>query len=133
MRGIPRRKTAAIGLVLLGCFALAALALAGYSTVELSRFERAESRRAVFVYAAGQTLARGTSVRAIDLAGTLARLGYAETRTASLAPGQFRRNQGSWEIAPREHAARVRLDLRDGRIARVIRDGNAGDRAALEG
>ena len=42
-----------------------------YTVIELHRFGRAEARRATFIYAAGQPLAPGISVRAVDLAGTL--------------------------------------------------------------
>src|SRR5262245_27331189 len=133
MKHWRRRKTAAIGLGMAVGFITAAVALAGYSAVELSRFERAETRRTVFIHAAGQTLERGTSIRAIDLAGTLARLGYAETRAASPGPGQFRRSPGSWQLSLRTQPTRVRLDLRDGRIARVMQDGREVDRIALEG
>ncbi len=72
--------------------------VATYTAVELHRFERAEARRAVLIYAAGQELAPGVNVRAVDLAGTLARLKYAESRAAPVAPGQYRRTPTTWEI-----------------------------------
>src|SRR5215813_12390526 len=54
-----------------------------YSAIELARFERADARRATFIYAAGQSLAPGVQVQRIGLAATLARLGYTETRARS--------------------------------------------------
>src|SRR5262245_21924280 len=63
-----------------GMVLLTVVVMAVYSTIELGRFDRVESRRAVVVYAAGQTLSRGANVRMIDLAATLGRLGYTETR-----------------------------------------------------
>src|SRR3989442_13646113 len=69
-----------------------------YSAIELVRFERADARRATFIYAAGQSLAPGILVPRIALAATLARLGYAETRAAPTSPGHFRRIAGDWEL-----------------------------------
>src|SRR3989442_7885302 len=69
-----------------------------YSVIKLHRFGRAEARRATFVYAAGQPLAPGISVRAVDLAGTLTRLKYRETSTIPATPGHFRRTAGAWEL-----------------------------------
>ena len=40
------------------------------------------------MYAAPQPLVAGVHVRRVDLAGTLARLKYAETRETPKAPGQ---------------------------------------------
>src|SRR4030095_2491414 len=82
-----------------------AIAIGGpfaYSAVELARFERADARRATFIYAAGQSLAPGTNVQRIGLAATLSRLGYTETRAAPGSPGQFRRVGSDWELVPRE-------------------------------
>ena len=114
-----------LGLVILGV----------YSSIELSRFVRAEGRRATYIYAAGQPLAPGTHVRLVDLAGTLGRLGYTETRTAPASPGQFSRSGSVWEIVPRERSdgARIRLDIRSERITRVTRNGNDAGPVALEG
>jgi hypothetical protein len=81
-----RGRALLLGLVL-------AIAIGGpfaYSAVELARFERADARRATFIYAAGQSLAPGTNVQRIGLAATLSRLGYTETRAAPGSPGQFR-------------------------------------------
>ena len=107
--------------------------LAVYSSVELARFARAEGRRAVIVYAAGQALDPGVHVRLIDLAGTLARLGYIETRSLPAAPGQFRRTTAAWDIFPRDGKGRIGLEIRGERIARVTRDGKDVESAVLEG
>jgi penicillin-binding protein 1B len=109
-----------------------------YSVVELARFERADARRATFIYAAAQTLAPGIHVQRIALAATLARLGYAETRTAPSSPGRFRRIGGDWEVYLRgidegaNAAQLVRLHVVDDRITRVTRDGRDVAGAALE-
>jgi penicillin-binding protein 1B len=98
-----------------------------YSAVELARFERADARRATFIYAAPQPLAPGVQIQRVGLAATLARLGYTETRATPPAPGLFRRAAGSWEIylrATDDAAARlVRLDVADDRITKVTRAG----------
>src|SRR5262249_59543818 len=60
----------------LGLGAVAVVALAAYSTVELRRFERAEARRSVVVYPAGQTLSRGVGLAAVAPAGPPSRLGH---------------------------------------------------------
>src|SRR5262245_35225921 len=70
----------ALGLVV--ATVVAATALVTYTAVELARFQRAETRRTTIVLAAGQTLAPGMNVRALDLAGTLSRLRYREVRSA---------------------------------------------------
>src|SRR5262245_21458003 len=127
----PRLIATALALAVAATLGITAMVL--YSAMELARFEQTQTRRAVFIQAAGQVLAPGVSVRAIDLAGTLARLGYVEARTPPAAPGQFRRAGGSWEIVLREDRARIRLDVRDERIARVTRNGVNADTAALEG
>src|SRR5499426_262129 len=120
-----RWRTLLLGLVL-------ALAIGGpfaYSAVELARFERADARRATFIYAAGQSLAPGTNVQRIGLAATLSRLGYTETRATPSSPGQFRRVAGDWELIPREADERrrkaelVHLRVVDERIERVTRAG----------
>src|SRR5207245_2132078 len=88
-----------LALVVAGVGALMAFTTAGittYTVIELHRFGRAEARRATFVYAAGQPLAPGISVRAVDLAGTLTRLKYRETSTMPPTPGHFRRTAGVW-------------------------------------
>src|SRR5919198_876119 len=101
--------------------------LAIYSSLALARFERVEERRATFVYAAAQPLAPGLHVRRVDLAGTLARLKYADSHGAAPAPGQFRRVGSAWEIhlrgAGETPGQRVRVETRDERIVRVTRDG----------
>ena len=87
-RRVTLRQLGLAGAVVLG---LAVLALVVYSWVELARFERVEARRTAFVYAAPQALAPGVHVRLADLAGTLIRLQYTETKDVPKAPGQFRR------------------------------------------
>jgi penicillin-binding protein 1B len=120
-----RGRALLLGLVL-------ALAIGGpfaYSAIELARFERADARRATFIYAAGQSLTPGTNIQRIGLAATLSRLGYTETRGAPGLPGQFRRVAGDWELIPREADERggkvelVRLRVVDERIERVTRAG----------
>src|SRR5262250_128873 len=100
-----------------------------YSAIELARFERADARRATFIYAAGQSLAPGVQVQRIGLAATLARLGYTETRATPVSPGSFRRASGSWDIYLRGNdqigpgGALVSLAIVDERIAKVTRAG----------
>jgi penicillin-binding protein 1B len=130
--GMPRRF-AVIALGLAGSMLLAGVALATYSAIELARFERTDTQRTVFIHAAGQVLAPGTHVRLIDLAGTLARLGYVESRGIPTARGQFRRTPAAWDISLREQPGRVRLEIRDERIWRVTRDGTEAESVVLEG
>ena len=87
IKALYARKLSIIGLGLAGVVFLSAMALVAYSTVELSRFSHAETQRAVFIHSAGQALEPGVSVRPIDLAGTLARLKYAETGRPRPRPG----------------------------------------------
>jgi 1A family penicillin-binding protein len=108
-----------------------------YSSIELARFERADARRATFIYAAGQSLAPGVHVQRVGLAATLGRLGYVETRSAPSSPGQFRRGGGSWDIYLRTGAAGgggplIRLQLADERITSVTRAGQDVAGATLE-
>jgi penicillin-binding protein 1B len=133
IKALYARKLSIVGLGLAGVIVLSAMALVAYSTVELSRFGHAETRRAVFIHSAGQALEPGVSVRAIDLGGILARLGYTETKAAPTAPGQYRRAGGVWDIYLREESARVGLEVRGERIARVMRDGKEVQNAVLEG
>jgi 1A family penicillin-binding protein len=121
--------------------AVGVLAVGVHTGVELARFERAEARQGILIHAAGQPLQPGMSVRAVDLAGTLVRLGYVETRGAVSAPGHFRRGPTGWDIALRSadgsrHArplALVRLDLRGDRVTRVTQNGDMVPGLALEG
>jgi 1A family penicillin-binding protein len=145
-RGWLGRITGAsvVGLLLLGLGGFAALgisALGVHTAVELSRFNRAEVRQTILIHAAGQPLEPGVSVRAVDLAGTLMRLGYVETRMAPSAPGQFRRASTVWEIAlRREEPSRdrrrptvARLEVRGDRITRVTVNGESTAELTLEG
>jgi penicillin-binding protein 1B len=133
------RKWSLVGLTLVVVTLIPLVALVTYSIVELSRFERTEARRATFVYAAGQPLVPGLNVRVVDLAGSLARLKYTETRGAPTMPGQFRRTPAAWDLilrggdgaAPRT-PQRVRLELKGDRVARVLRDGEDIGATVLE-
>ena len=109
LRLLLLRRLWLAGAVVLGA-ALAALAV--YSWVELARFERVEARRTAFVYAAPQTLAPGVHVRLADLAGTLARLHYMETRASPRAPGQFRLTASRWELSLRGLPGLVEFERR---------------------
>ena len=122
-----------------GLGALAVTALVAYSAIELHRFRRAEVGRATLIYAAPQPLHPGVDVRRIDLAGTLGRLRYRETRGAPAAPGEYRRAGGAWDIYLRrvdrgrpQPAQRVRLELSGDRIARVTRQGKPAGPLVLE-
>src|SRR5438105_2311652 len=124
---LPGGKWAIAGLVPLGIAAALLLSVVSYTMVELARFERAEARRGTIVYAAGQWLGPGVNVRAVDLAGTLERLRYVETRARPVTPGQFQRRKDGWEIVLRGTAEtgrrepqRVRLDTRDDRVTAVL-------------
>jgi penicillin-binding protein 1B len=110
-----------------------------YSAIELHRFERADARRATFIYAAGQTLAPGVHVQRVGLAATLARLGYKESRSVPPSPGLFRRSSEGWDIYLRGGeetgagpAQLVRLQLADDRITKVTRSGQDAGAVALE-
>src|SRR5262249_44829003 len=114
--------------------------LVTYTLVELHRFGKAEARRATFVYAAGQSLAPGINVRAVDLAGTLTRLNYRETSSGPPGAGPVRRSTGVWDLFVRgleEDAggapARIRLELSGDRITRVQREGDVIAGVRLEG
>ena len=120
------KRVAVLLLAAAGASALAVIALAAYSAVELHRFRRAEVGRTTLIYAAPQALQPGVDVRRIDLAGTLGRLRYRETRGAPAAPGEYRRAPGAWDIYLRrvdrgrpQPAQRVRLELSGDRVARL--------------
>ena len=109
-----------------------------YTAIELSRFQRVESRRTTLVYATGQRLVPGVNVRTIDLAGTLRRLKYKEVQAPVTTPGQFRREADVWELYLRGEdgkeggPTRVRLELEGERIARLLRDSESLGDAVLE-
>ncbi len=110
-----------------------------YSAIELTRFERADARRATFIYAAGQALAPGVHVQRIKLADTLTRLGYKETRSVPPSPGLFRRSGATWEIYLRgidessaAGAQLIRLHVVDDRITKLTRAGQEVPGLALE-
>jgi penicillin-binding protein 1B len=129
-----------VAVILAVVIALSIVGLVVYSSVELARFGHAEARRTTYLYAAGQPLAAGVNIRAVDLAGTLGRLRYVETRGSPAAPGQFRRGAGAWDIylhsrdvgAGGSPAERVRLEVVAERITRVTRDGTNIGAAVLE-
>jgi penicillin-binding protein 1B len=125
-----------LGLAAAALLAVLALALVIYSSVALSRFARVETRRATYVYAAAQPLIAGLQVKRIDLAGTLARLKYVESRGVPSAPGQYRRAGSNWDIYLRGGGGvgtqLVRLEVHDDRITRVTRDGHDIGAASLE-
>ena len=125
--------------VLVAVVALAASVPFVYSAIELHRFERADARRATFIYAAAQSLAPGVHVQRIGLAATLARLGYKETRSVPPSPGLFRRSSDGWDIYLRGgdetgagRAQLVRLQIADDRITKVTRAGDDVGIVALE-
>ena len=120
-------------------FGAAVAALLASTVIDLRRFERAEGQRATLLYAAGQTLAPGTNIRAVDLAGTLARLRYSEVRGTPSAPGQFRRAPGAWEVYTRgldvggeRRPLRVRLLVAADRITRIVHEGENLPAVSLE-
>src|SRR5262249_38593586 len=110
----------------------ASIALAIYSSIELHRFEQADRERGVFIDSAGPGVEPGGDVSAVDLAGTLGRLGYDETRAEPTRAGQFRRGP-VWDIALRDRRARLHLEIADGRIARVLEDGHPVESTSLAG
>jgi penicillin-binding protein 1B len=133
------KKWHLVGLGLAGGAVLLVVALVIYTATELRRFERAEARRGTLVYAGGQWLGRGLSLRAVDFAGSLERLRYVETRARPVTPGQFQRRSDSWEIvlratpeSGRRAPQRVRLETRDDRITRVLLEGRAVDDTHLD-
>ena len=69
-----------VTLVVAAVLILGLISVAVYTAIELSRFQRVESRRTTLVYAAGQRLVPGVNVRTIDLAATLRRLNYKEVQ-----------------------------------------------------
>jgi penicillin-binding protein 1B len=133
MKAFTGGKSSVLAAGLAGLVLILITTLAVYSSMELTRFARVEARRAVIIYATGQTLEPGVHVRLIDLGGTLARLGYIETSNVPTAPGQFRRATAALSIFPRDGKGRIGLEIRGERIARVTRDGKDVESAALEG
>lgn len=136
--GVHRRWTAIhprwtlVGLALVATAGLLATALVVYTAIELRRFEKADTRRGTLVYAGGQWLGPGVSLRAVDFAGSLERLRYVEMRSRPLHPGQFQRRSDGWEILlratpenGRREPQRLRLEIREDRIVRVVADGRA--------
>jgi penicillin-binding protein 1B len=136
--GAVPRRAAIILTMTLTVAATAAVAI--YSAEELGSFARGEVSRSTVIYTLGQSLAPGTDVRLVNLAGTLARLGYREARRPPAEPGQFQQSAGAWEIVLRgekgtdsRRGARIRLVMAGDRIAHVVRDGRDVESAALEG
>lgn len=132
MKKLPSRRWTFVGLAVLAGLGLLVIALVVYTATELRRFEKADTRRGTLVYAGGQWLGPGVSLRAVDFAGSLERLRYVEMRSRPLRPGQFQRRSDGWEIVlratpetGRREGQRVRLETRDDRIVRVVADGRA--------
>jgi penicillin-binding protein 1B len=131
---------ARVGFGLAVMLALGVVVVAIYTGVELARFERALARRATVIYATGQPLALGFNVRALELAETLARLGYQEAATAPAQPGQFQPTSSAWEIwvhgsldGMGEHRpGRLRIELSGDRITRLLVDGRTVETTSLE-
>ncbi len=131
-----------IALIMLGlslAAALTATALVTYTAVALGRFQGVETRRTTMVLTAGQALAPGMSVRALDLAGTLDRLRYREVQATPTSPGHFYRGPDVWDIylhgiaedgPPRPTP--LRLELAEERITRLVLDGAPVPAATLE-
>src|SRR5262249_34489577 len=132
----PTRRWRTLGLAAAAVLGVLAIALVVYSSVALSRFARVETRRATYVYAGAQPLIAGLQVRRIDLAGTLARLKYVESRGAPSAPGQFRRAGSNWDIFLRGGAGGaaqlIRVEGHDDRGPRITRPGHDIGAASLE-
>ena len=133
-----RRKWPAIALGLLAALGVLVVALVIYTVTELRRFERADARQGTLVYAGGQWLGRGVSLRAVDIAASLERLRYTEARGRPV-PGQFQRRADGWDIvlratpeSGRREPQRVRLQTRDDRIVSVLVDGRAADGTTLD-
>jgi penicillin-binding protein 1B len=125
-----------LALALAGLLAVVMVVVIVYSSIALSRFERVETRRATYVYAGPQALIAGVQVRRVDLAGTLARLKYAESRAVPAAPGQYRRAGSVWDIYLRGATGvapqLVRVEIHDERITSVTRGGHDIGAATLE-
>jgi penicillin-binding protein 1B len=138
---LARHRVAIAGLAPVVVLVLALFGLVTHTAVQIARFERAEARQTTLIYAAGQPLAGGMNLRALDLSRTLGRLGYVETRTPPSVPGQFRRGTAAWDIVLHERGAtadahgpeRVRLETRGDRVTRVLLNGQSVARATLEG
>lgn len=132
-----RRLVAVVAVGIVALVAVTLIVLSVYSAVELARFDRVEARRAALIYATPQALAAGVQIKIADVAGTLTRLSYTETRGEPTRPGQFRRTASAWDIYLRglpglSPAQRVALDVRDDRIVRVTRNGRDIGAATLE-
>jgi penicillin-binding protein 1B len=138
---LSRHRAAIAGLVPVIVLVLGLVGLVTHTAVEVARFERADARQTTLIYAAGQPLVGGMNLRTVDLIRTLGRLGYVETGPPPSAPGQFRRGAGAWDIVLHEREApagahapeRVRLEIRDDRVTRVLLNGQSVTRATLEG
>jgi len=133
------RRWALAALSFLAVVGLLLVALVVYTATELRRFERQEARRGTLVYAGGQWVGPGVNLRVVDLAGSLGRLRYVESRGRPRGPGQFQRRADGWEIVLRTSAEgtrrepqRVRLETSDERITDVQVDGKSVGGTTLE-
>jgi penicillin-binding protein 1B len=121
---VGRHRLAA---TLLGGSLLGLLAVAGWAWHTVAGIDLNRPHDAAVVYTAGQRIVPGLALDAVDLLGTLRRLGYREISGAPVAPGQFRRGGDRWEIVlqPRDDpggargALGVRLILDAGRIRSI--------------
>ncbi len=140
-RAIRGRRWLLVGLLALALAAPPGL-FAAWAWWTVARLDLGRVQEVSYIYAAGQVLAPGLSVRATDLAGTLRRLRYEERTGAPQRPGQFRRDEGAWELFLRARddpagprpPQRLRLELDGERIA-ALYDPAAGtrlERAELE-
>jgi penicillin-binding protein 1B len=122
---LRHRVAILVGLGLAGL--LPVLAFAAWTWSTASRVDLAGVEDVSVVYTAPRLLAAGLSVEAIDLAGTLRRLGYRETAQPPRIAGQFRRDAAAWDIFLRGRddplGARpellVRVELDGGQIRTV--------------
>ena len=128
-----------LSLLVLGALVIFVLSLVSYTGLQLARFERADARRTMVVYAAPQALAPGIHVKRIDLAAVLGRLRYTEVQVTPDAPGQFRRAPSAWDIHLRGSdphvggsARLIRLETRGDRITRVTHGGRDIGAVVLE-
>lgn len=118
-----RKSRTLLVLVLVGLTPLVLFAAWAWRTA--SRVDLGRAQDVSVLYTAGQIITPGLSVEAIDLTGTLRRLGYREIAGPLKTPGQFRRGGDAWEIflraredpGARRPALSIRLALEGLRVA----------------
>ena len=124
---LRKRRTGA-AFAVLGFLTIALVMAWMWASFAVARIDLSRLVEPSVVYAAPRVVEPGVSVTAIDLPGTLERLGYQQVTDTPHAPGQFRRSPGVWEIfirasvepQPKRPALPVRLDIRDDRIRAVV-------------